>query len=77
MQGDWKLVWVDEERGLQQLSLGSDFEASDLMTSLKHCQMQYNFVVVNASLTQHHLDSILAVISRAAERLLEVYCCIL
>ena len=23
-QGDWKLVWVDEERGLQQLSLGSE-----------------------------------------------------
>ena len=57
---------------LQQLSLGSDFEASDLMTSLKHCQMQYNFLVANVSLTQHHLDSNLAVISRAAEGLLEL-----
>ena len=42
------------------------------MTSLKHCQMQYNFLVANVSLTQHHLDSNLAVISRAAEGLLEL-----
>lgn len=34
--------------------------------------MQYNFLVVNVSLTQHHLDSHLAVISRAAEGLPEM-----
>ena len=71
-QGEWKLVWVDEERGLQQLSLGSELQTDDFVSLVKHCQMQYNFLVVNVSLTQHHLDSHLAVISRAAEGLLEM-----
>ena len=71
-QGEWKLVWVDEERGLQQLSLGSELQTDDFVSLVKHCQMQYSFLVVNVSLTQHHLDSHLAVISRAAEGLLEM-----